>query len=239
MKAFILVGGSGSRLYPVTYYIPKPLIPINGKPIISYIIEHLKQVPADEYILCCSPDTAKDFKYYLDNGSRFGVNISYSIGPKSLATSGRIAQARESADAPFIVYYGDIITDFNIADMVRFHKEKKAVATIALCNSHPISVGLANTHPGGKLLSFAEKPVLENFQVSMGVYVFEPVVLDYCRHDRDIASHVIPAMMEDGQPVFGYVTDHKFWDIGTLSALDEVRRMFQNTDEEVAANGVV
>jgi len=238
MKAFILVGGSGSRLYPITYYIPKPLIPVNGKPIITYIIEHLKQVPADEYILCCSQDTAKDFKFYLDNGSRFGVNISYSVGPKSLATSGRVTYAREYVDDTFIVYYGDIITDFDIADMMRFHREKKAAATIALCTSHAISVGLANTQPDGKLLSFAEKPVLANFQVSMGVYIFEPVILDYCRQDRDVASHVIPAMMADGQPVFGYVTDRKFWDIGTLSALDEVRSMFKNAEEEGAANGV-
>lgn len=238
MKAFILVGGSGSRLYPITYYIPKPLIPINGKPIISYIIEHLKQVPADEYILCCSQDTVKEFSYFLGNGSRFGVHISYSVGPIYLATSGRIAQARESVNGTFAVYYGDIITDFNIADMVRFHKENNAAATVALCDSHPISVGLASTGKDGKLLSFVEKPVLENYQVSMGVYIFEPVVLDYCRRDHDIASHVIPAMIEDKQPVFGYVTNRKFWDIGTLSALDEVRNMFRDASKEEVADGL-
>jgi NDP-sugar pyrophosphorylase family protein len=238
MKAFILVGGSGSRLYPITYYIPKPLIPINGKPIIGYIIEHLKQVHADEYVLCCSQDTASEFNYFLDDGSRFGVNISYSVGAKNLATSGRLAQAREHVDGTFAVYYGDIITDFDLTDMVRLHQEKKATATIALCNSHPISVGLADVAADGKLLSFVEKPVLENYLVSIGVYIFEPVVLDYCRHDRDVASHVIPALIEDKRRVFGYVTNRKFWDIGTLSALDEVQNMFRNTIKEEEAIGM-
>lgn len=226
MRAFILAGGLGTRLHPLTYYIPKSLILISGRPIIEYIIEHLRGHSISEVVLCTTRAYSRDFKHYLANRD-LGVRITYSIGSRRLETSGRLLAAKRYADDTFIVYYGDILTRLDLTDMIRFHRRKGAIATIALNAATPIDKGLACLDSDGRVTLFREKPVLEGFLVNMGLYVFEPAVIDYCRPERDIAAHTIPEMIDAGLPVFGYVVRQPFYDIGTFKSLEEVKKVFE------------
>jgi len=225
MLVALLVGGAGTRLYPLTAYVPKCMIPIGGKLVIDHVIEYLKKHGLKDIVLLVSKDDCDVFKNYLGGGDRHAVSIRYSVAPR-IGTAGALNAARKYFDSTLIVYYGDVLTDLNLSDMINFHFKKRSICTIALSRSVPIDYGLAKVGRGGKVLGFEEKPTLPDRPFSMGIFIFEPKVLSYCGPNKDIAKDVIPVLVKRLLPVYGYVTSKRHYDIGNFKSLDEVAKIF-------------
>ena len=229
MKAAILAGGAGTRLSPITQYIPKCLIPIDGRPFLDYVFAYLKKYGFSNVVLLLSEGDAHAFENQYGTGEGVGMNIEYSIGPRS-GTAGALGEARKFLKSTFLVYYGDVLTDFNLKGMMAFHKRMRADCTLALSRSVPIEYGVGRVTKTGCVVYFEEKPVLEEYPVSMGIHIFEPLVLDYCKPGTDIAKDVIPQLIRDRLKVYGYCTRKRHHDLGSFKHLDEIKRMFEKGD---------
>jgi len=224
LKAAILAGGAGTRLYPLTAYIPKALIPVGNKHVIEYILEYLKQNEIKDIVMLVSNNEIDLIKNHLQDGSRFGVRIEYSTAER-VGTAGALHVAEDMLNETFIVYYGDVLTNMDLKEMVKNHMAKHATCTLAMSTSVPIEYGVARVKADGRVTYFEEKPVLKEYPVSMGIDIFEREVLSYCKPNTDIAQHVIPNLLRDGKGVYAYMTDRRHYDIGTFKTLEEVRQL--------------
>jgi mannose-1-phosphate guanylyltransferase len=224
LKAAILAGGAGTRLYPLTAYVPKALIPVGKRYVIEYIIEYLKRYSIQDLIMLVSNSEIDLLRNQLQDGSRFGVRIEYSTAER-VGTAGALHEAEELLNERFVVYYGDVLTSMDLSEMVRGHMAKKAICTLAMSTSVPIEYGVARVNGEGRITYFEEKPVLKEYPVSMGIDIFEPEVLSYCKPNTDIAQHVIPSLLKDGKEVHAYLTNKRHYDIGTFKSLEEVRQL--------------
>ena len=228
MKAAVLAGGAGTRLYPITAYVPKALIPIGNRYLIEYIIDFLKHYEIRDIVMLVSQDDHQLFRNHLGKGERFEVSIEYSVAER-IGTAGALGAAADLLDKTFVVYYGDVLTDMNLRTMVEFHSERKAICTIAMSTSVPIDYGVARVENDGRVKYFEEKPALKEYPVSMGILVCEHEILSYCTRNADLSRHVIPQLLNDGKPVFAYLTQKRHYDIGTFKNLEEVRTLIENS----------
>jgi len=223
VKAIIMAGGFGTRLRPLTNSLPKPMVPVANKPIIDHIVELLK---AHSFIDL----TALLFFYpeiiekHLADGSRFGVNLKYVALTEDLGTAGSVANAmRRDGGSTVLVISGDVLTDINLSEAVKFHKKKKSLATIILTRvQDPLSYGIVITDESGRIARFLEKPSWgEVFSdtINTGIYILEPSVLDYLPEGKefDFSNDLFPALLRDGKPLYGYIADGYWKDVGNLS----------------------
>jgi NDP-sugar pyrophosphorylase family protein len=243
MKAMILAAGEGTRLRPLTLDTPKPLLPIDGFPLIGYILIWLKKHGISEVAinLCHLGDKIKQF---IGDGSQFQVKVTYSEETSPLGTAGGVKKVAGFFDGTFVVAYGDNLTDFDLSSMIRFHRQKKATATMALFRPpDPTQVGMIEMDEDKRISKLIEKP--KNNAVTPGtqssglanaaVYVFEPEVLSYIEEGQvtDFAYDVFPKLIADGVPVYGYPLkpDDYFIDIGSI-------KNYQRVNEDVKAGKV-
>jgi NDP-sugar pyrophosphorylase family protein len=226
VKAAILAGGAGTRLYPITAYVPKALLPIGNRYVIEYIIQYLKHNGIDEIVMLLSENEFELVRNQLGDGGRYGVKVEYSVAER-VGTAGALGEARGLLGERFVVYYGDVLTEMSLKDMISFHIEKKAACTIALSTSVPIEYGVARVGDDGRISYFEEKPVLKEYPVSMGIHVLESEVLSYCKPHTDLAHDVIPRLLTDRKPVYAYLTDRRHYDIGTFKSLEEIRTLLE------------
>jgi mannose-1-phosphate guanylyltransferase len=229
LKGAILAGGAGTRLYPLTAYVPKALIPVGNKYVIEYIIEYLKQNEIKDIVMLVSNNEIDLLKNHLQDGSRFGVRIEYSTAER-VGTAGALHAAEDLLNERFVVYYGDVLTSMDLREMARDHVAKQATCTLAMSTSVPIDYGVARVNQDGRVTYFAEKPVLKEYPVSMGIDIFERDALSYCKPNMDIAQHVIPSLLRDGKAVYAYLTDKRHFDIGTFKSLEEVRQLAESNE---------
>ena len=177
-KAFILAGGKGTRLRPFTYEMPKPLIPIQGRPLLEHTIMILREQDVRDIIISLGYKGEK-VKEYFGNGSRFGVNITYVEESEPLGTGGPLLLARPYLNEPFFMINGDNLFDIDLQDIYRFHLKNNDMITIALTTvSDPSSYGVAEMK-GAKIVSFVEKPKKEDAPsnlINAGVYVIDPSI---------------------------------------------------------------
>lgn len=230
MKAAILAGGAGTRLYPLTTYLPKTLIPIGSRFVIEYVIDYLKSHGVTEIVMLVSDNEFELVKNHLGDGSRFGVTIEYSVAER-IGTAGALGAAADLVGDSFVVYYGDVLTDMNLKAMISFHEEKNAVCTIAMSNAVPIDYGVARVAKDGRVEYFEEKPILKEYPISMGIQVCEKEFLSYCKPNLDIAQDVIPRLLKEGKPVYAFLSSKRHYDIGTFKTLEEVRQLFQKEEK--------
>lgn len=230
MKAAILAGGAGTRLYPITTYLPKTLIPIGNRFVIEYIIDYLKSHGVTEIVMLVSDNEFELVKNHLADGYRFGVRIEYSVAER-IGTAGALGAAADLVGDSFVVYYGDVLTDMNLKAMISFHEEKNAVCTIAMSNAVPIDYGVARVANDGRVEYFEEKPILKEYPISMGIQVCEKEFLSYCKPNLDIAHDVIPRLLKEGKPVYAFLSSKRHYDIGTFKTLEEVRQLFQKEEK--------
>lgn len=213
MKAVILAGGKGTRLVPYTKILPKPLMPIDDMPILEVIIRQLKKQKVEEIILTVG-HLSELLKAFFGNGSQFGVNISYSYEHEPLGTAGPLGII-ENLDDTFLVMNGDVLTDINLNDLINFHKKEKAVATIAMHKrSEKIDLGVIHLNNGSKVVGYIEKPTID-YQVSMGIYVFEPYLMKYIDKGKYLDfPNLIHKLIGEGENVVGYLFDGYWQDLG-------------------------
>jgi mannose-1-phosphate guanylyltransferase/phosphomannomutase len=224
LKAAILAGGAGTRLYPLTSYVPKSLIPIGSHYVIEYIIDYLKKHGITDLVMLISDKESELLQNQIGNGSRFGVKVEYSVADR-LGTAGALEAARDLLGDRFVVYYGDVLTRLDLSAMIRFHEARRSACTLAMSTAVPIEYGVARVDQDGRVSYFEEKPVLKEYPVSMGVDLLEQEVLAYCKPHTDLAHDVIPQLLKERKPVYAYLTEKRHYDIGTFKTLEEVREL--------------
>lgn len=213
------------RVRPLTLEVPKALLPIAGVPLIEYTLAWLKNYGISDIAINLHHLGGK-IKDYLNDGSRFGVKIVYSREKTPLGTAGGVKRMEHFFDSNLVVFYGDILTDFCLTDMIEFHKQKKAIATIVVFEAlNPKEVGLVELNTEGRVLSILEKQKSSNLHPPVlangGVYVLEKEVLDYIPEQgfSDFAYDIFPRLLKLRFPVYGFrlkTEEDYFIDIGTL-----------------------
>lgn len=224
MKAMILAAGAGTRLSPLTLETPKVLLPIAGVPLIEYTLAWLKSHGISEVAINVY-HLGEKVKDYLGDGSRFGIRVVYSEEKTLLGTAGGVKRMEHFFDSTFVVFYGDNLTDFHLCDMIEFHKQKKAVATLVVFEApNPEEVGVVELNHEARILSILEKPKSSIYHLpvlaSGGIYVLEKEVLSYIPEQgfSDFACDIFPKVIKLGLPVYGFKLkpEDYFIDIGTL-----------------------
>jgi len=218
MKAIILAGGLGTRLYPLTRKTAKCMLLIDGKPLLEHIIRYLASYGFKEIIVTLGSKRKQIIDYFGD-GSKYNVNLLYSIEGKPLGTAGSFKNAEKYLDETILVMQGDTLTNFNLKKIIAFHKERKAIVTIALTPvKDPTGYGIAIIDKQGRIIRFAEKPQnLFSNLANSGIYVVEREVLDYIPKGRifDFSKDLFPRLLEKKLPVYGIKMDGYWFDIGT------------------------
>jgi mannose-1-phosphate guanylyltransferase len=237
MKAMILAAGKGTRVRPLTYDVPKPMIPILGKPVMAYIVEHLARCGVTDIMVNVSY-LHESIENYFGEGHQFGVKMGYSfegyvddqgeVMPQALGSAGGMKKIQEFGnffDETTIVLCGDALIDLDIAAALQEHKSKGALASVVTKEvpwDKVSDYGIVVTEPDGRILSFQEKPSKEeaksNF-ASTGIYIFEPEVIDLIPSGQvfDIGSQLFPLMAEKGMPFYAQTRPFNWLDIGTVT----------------------
>jgi len=220
VKAVILVGGEGTRLRPLTYTTVKAMVPVLNKPFIEYVIRYLSNHNIKEIILALGykPDCITD---YFGDATQLGTKLVYSVETEPLGTAGAIKNAEQYIDDTFFIMNGDIFTDLNLTEMLRFHRDRGAMVTIALTPvDDPTRFGVVETDSNQRVTSFVEKPKREQVTSNMinaGVYIVESQVLKRIPKDKRFMFErdVFPALLAEGEPIFSYASKAYWIDTGT------------------------
>ncbi|MDQ3361679.1 MAG: NDP-sugar synthase [Actinomycetota bacterium] len=232
MKAMVLAAGKGTRLFPLTGVIPKPMAPVADKPIIQHIFELLARTGVDETHVNVHYLADVILDHYGEETEVGGMDVSFHREERLMGTAGGVKNAAGTAgfDDTFVVVMGDALTDVDIREVVAFHKEKEATATLALTPVEDTTeYGVAVLDGKKRVVGFQEKPspseAISNL-ANTGIYVFEPRALDYVPEGAffDFAKDLFPALLAAGERVAGYDAGGFYWsDIGTLSAYKQAQ----------------
>lgn len=231
----ILAAGKGTRVRPITYTVPKPMIPILQKPVMEFLLELLRQHGFDEIMVNVS-HLAYEIESYFRDGQRFGVEIAYSFEGRivdgelvgqALGSAGGMRRVQDFAgffDDTFVVLCGDALIDLDLTEAVRWHREKGAIATIVMKTvpkEEVSSYGVVVTDESGRIQAFQEKPTVEealSTSINTGIYIFEPEIFDHIPSDEefDIGSDLFPKLVAEGAPFYGIPMDFEWVDIGKV-----------------------
>lgn len=216
-SAFLLAGGKGERLMPLTIAVQKVMLPIKGKPILEHNIELLRRFGVKRIVLGVGKH-AEGVRGYFGNGSRFGVKVVYSVEGKPLGTAGALKQAENNFKRTFIMSNGDLLGDIDIAAMYKQHKKAGAKATIcAIKVKDARDFGLLKMK-GKKILEFKEKPKRKvGGLINSGFYILEPQVLLHIPRKRkaSIEREVFPRIAAEGK-LYGFVSRRQWFAIDTI-----------------------
>ena len=239
MKAVVMAGGEGTRLRPLTSNQPKPMVSIVGKPCMEHILELLRDHGLTDVIVTVA-FLPQAIRSYFGEGDTLGLNIGYSVEESPLGTAGSVRLAARQLDETFLVISGDALCDIDLTKLIEFHKERGAAVTIGLKSvENPLEFGIVVTDDEGRIERFLEKPSwgqVFSDTINTGIYVLEPEVLRHVPTDRpyDFSKELFPYLLEMGRPLYGFVMDGYWQDIGNL---DQYRQAnFDALDERVKLN---
>jgi mannose-1-phosphate guanylyltransferase/phosphomannomutase len=236
MKAVILAGGKGTRLFPLTTVTPKPLIMIRGRPVIRYIIDHIMEGGISEVIVCLSDQYEDHFRNALGNGSEFGVSIVYSSSPAELATSGRILRCAPLLERDdFLIYYADILTRLSLRDLLALHSlvREDVMCTLAVSDYKTLDIGAVKAGPNNRIEEFIEKPLMRQIsshKVNIGIGVCKSGILEFCRDSLDLFGDVVPDLLRLRKGVAFKLFQEPFVDIGTLAGLEKANDLVKTLE---------
>jgi mannose-1-phosphate guanylyltransferase/phosphomannomutase len=239
MKAVVMAGGEGTRLRPLTSNQPKPMVPIVGKPCMEHILELLREHGFRDVVVTVA-FLPQAIRSYFADGESMGLNIEYSVEESPLGTAGSVRLASGRLDDTFLVISGDALCDIDLGKIVEFHKEKGAAATIGLKSvENPLEFGIVVTDEDGRIERFLEKPSwgqVFSDTINTGIYVLEPEVLRHVPTDGpfDFSKELFPLLLEMGRPMYGYVCEGYWQDIGNIDQFRQAN--FDALDEKVRLN---
>ena len=223
MTAVIMAGGEGSRLRPLTSNVPKPMLPVVNKPLMEHIVELLRRHGFTE--VCATVQFLSSvIRNHFGDGSDLDVSMSYSVEDLPLGTAGSVLNARDLISGTCLVISGDALTDLDLGDAVRFHRSRDAAATLVLKRmTDPLEFGIVMTDDEGRIERFLEKPSwgqVFSDTINTGIYIIEEEVLDLIPTEQpyDFSAELFPMMLDKGLPLYGYVTDDYWTDVGTTDA---------------------
>jgi NDP-sugar pyrophosphorylase family protein len=233
MKALILAGGLGTRLRPLVADRPKSMAQIGSQPFLAYQLALLQRQGFTDIILCTG-HMSQAIEEYFGDGEDLGVHITYSMEEKPLGTAGAIKHAAHLVNSTFLILNGDTYVQADLQDLVHFHQNRSALATIGLSQvGDPSRSGLVQVDHTGRVVRFIEKGAVQGDSdtVSAGVYVFEPEALDFIPADRNVSLEleVFPHLVEMGVPLYGYTLGEPFVDIGTPEGYQRMQELVDSS----------
>jgi mannose-1-phosphate guanylyltransferase / phosphomannomutase len=223
VKAVIMAGGEGTRLRPLTANQPKPMLPVCNRPIMEHIVRHIRDYGFKDIVVTVQ-FLASQVRNYFGDGSDMGVDLAYATEPTPLGTAGSVRNAAEMLAETFVVISGDALTDIDLDEVVGFHRRRGALATVVLKRMpNPLEFGIVITREDGRIERFLEKPhwgQVFSDTINTGIYVLEPEVFEHIPEGQpaDFAADVFPRLLEAGAPLFGFVADGYWEDVGSLEA---------------------
>ncbi len=235
MKAMILAAGKGTRVRPITYTIPKPMIPILQKPVMEFLLELLRKHGFDEIMVNVS-HLADEIEGYFRDGQRFGVQLAYSFEGRivdgtlvgeAIGSAGGMRKIQDFSpffDDTFVVLCGDALIDLDLTAAVKWHREKGSIATIItkpVPRQEVSSYGVVVTDDDGQVKAFQEKPAIEealSTNINTGIYIFEPEIFKYIPSgvEYDIGGDLFPKLVEIGAPFYALPMNFEWVDIGKV-----------------------
>jgi NDP-mannose synthase len=232
MKAIILAGGKGTRLAPYTKVLPKPLMPIGDMPILEILLRQIKRAGIDEVVLTVG-HLAGLLRAFFQDGQSLGLKISYSFENNPLGTAGPLSLV-QGLDDTFLVANGDVLTTLDLADLFKYHRRSGAAATIAT-HKRTVNVDLGVIQFNGTqdVVGYTEKPTYD-FQVSMGIYVFEPHVLNFIPYNQYLDfPDLVLNLIEAGDRVVGYPFDGYWQDLGRPDDYEQAVQDFASIRSQI------
>ncbi|MGZ7069436.1 MAG: sugar phosphate nucleotidyltransferase [Methanobacterium sp.] len=218
VKAIIMAGGKGTRIRPLTLIRPKPMVPVANRPIMDYIIAKVKNSGYNDIILTLNYLQGK-IKNEIKNKYK-ELNVKYTVEDFPMGTAGGIKKAQNYIDDSFFVLSGDVLVDVDLNKLLKFHREKKAIATLVLKHvDDPTHFGIAVVDDDGQITNYLEKPspdeVFSNI-ANTGTYIFEPEIFDYIKsgEEVDFSHDVFPVLIEERAGIYGYEFDGYWNDVG-------------------------
>ncbi|ADU51981.1 Nucleotidyl transferase [Thermaerobacter marianensis DSM 12885] len=231
-RAILLAGGLGTRLHPLTQELPKPMVPVLGRPWLEHLIERLAEAGIADIVLSLRHGKDVVVEHFSSNPPR-GVRLRYAVEPLPLGTGGAIrfaAGAVAGDDGPFLVFNADVVQTFDTRGLLAFHRQRRAHVTIALVEvEDPSAYGAVELDAEGRVLRFVEKPrpgETTSRLVNAGIYVFEPEVLRWIPPGREVSveRETFPALVAAGLKVYGCACQGYWKDIGTRQRYLELHR---------------
>ncbi len=221
MRAVVMAGGEGTRLRPMTANHPKPLLPVVNRPIMEHVLRLLRRHGFVDNVVTVQ-FLAALIRNYFGDGHELGMTLEYATEPMPLGTAGSVRNAADAlSDETFLVISGDALTDIDLTDMARFHREAGAMVTVGLkAVPNPLEFGIVIADEGGRIERFLEKPTwgqVFSDTVNTGIYIMEPEVLAHVAAGESVdwSADVFPQLLAQQAPMYGYVTDRYWEDVGT------------------------
>lgn len=214
MKAILLAGGKGVRLQPYTDIFPKPLLPIGKKPILEIIIRQLKSYGFNEIIIAVGHFAELIITYFGD-GTKYGIEITYSREKDPLGTIGPLASIKNQIDDHFLVMNGDILSAINYLDLFTYHIKNNYIATIALTKKEiDINFGVVEIDNNKCINNYTEKPTIE-YLINAGIYIFDPRILEYIKQNEKLDfPDLLKKLISNRESIKGYIFKDYWLDIG-------------------------
>jgi mannose-1-phosphate guanylyltransferase/phosphomannomutase len=223
LKAMVLAAGAGTRLRPLTYETPKPMVPVVNRPVIHHVLDNLLRHGVKDVMVNLYAH-ADQVRGYCGDGSRWSLHVRYSHEPKLLGTAGAIKKVEPFLKGgTFCVMSGDGLSDIDLTAMLLFHRKRRSMATMAIkAIDSRFEYGVTLTEPSGRIKGFLEKPswgdVFSN-KVNTGIYIFEPEVFRYIPKGQvyDFGHQLWPKLLKLRKPIFAYETKSYWTDVGNLT----------------------
>lgn len=230
LKTVILLAGHATRMRPLTDYLNKGMVPIAGKPLAEYVVQRLVAVGLTDLIIAVTK-FPEQLQAHFGDGRQFGANIEYLHRPQPSGTAGEVYAARERIPRheSFLVHYGDILTNFDLAAMLAQHQQTQPLATIGLVTDIHIHAGVAEVDEDGYVTHFQEKPPVAR-PCHAAIDVLGPGIWDYLGPDMDFGINVFPALLRAREHVRGFIDQSAWWlDVGRLSDLDDAAELLSRS----------
>jgi len=224
MKAVILAGGKGTRLRPFTNVVPKPLLPFKDRPILEHIILYLKKYGITDIIVTIS-HLGYQIKSYFGDGKELGVHIEYFEEKEPLGTAGCLLPFKDKLKETFLVLGGDNITTLKLDEFMKFHKEKKGIASVAVFEfEEKTKWGIYEMDQNDMVKKFWEKPTFKHNASTM-IFLLEPGIFRYIPAGKvmvNLTDHVIPKLIQSNEKMFGFRFSDFWLDIGSMDDYNKI-----------------
>ncbi len=235
MRAIVLAGGRGTRLRPYTTFFPKPLMPIGDMPILEVLLRQMKVAGITDVTLTIN-HLAEMLRLFFQDGQKLGLNIDYSTEDSPLGTAGPLSLI-DGLEDTFLVTNGDVLSMLDIADLVQHHKQSGAIATIATHQrTVKIDLGVIEHDSSGIVTDYIEKPSFD-YRVSMGIYVFEPRVVNYIPYNQYLDfPDLVLKLVKAGEKVSSYPFSGYWKDLGRPDDYEQATADFEQMREQFLPN---